>query len=490
MRTNSTGFANYIQSLGCTALWLSPIFENNASTYHGYGIQNYLEVDPRFGTRQEMAQLVDEAHRRDMRVFLDIVLNHSGDNWAYPEDQRYYYYQGEQFPFGAWRRSDRPLPVEMRDPELYTRKGEIRNWDTYPETRDGDFFGFKNFLNESEKGLLLQQLLIDVHCYWIRETDVDGFRVDAAKHMGELAVARFCSSIREYAYTLGKRNFFLFGELVGNDEISNRYIGPHTSKQIDHETIYFGLNSVLDFPLYYVLGGVIQGTLSPVHLLERYRELDHNVIQRGELGNYLITFLDNHDQVGVSYKQRFGATACDQQIIAGIAFLLCAVGTPCLYYGTEQGFSGQGEGDQYIREAMFDPDNPEINALNVSCTIYQAIARLARLHRDYPPIQFGRMFWREVSTDGRDFSLPQGQPCVLAFSRVLFREEIVYVYNTSVDESVNCYVRVEETLHQTDRKINCLYGEGTAVLVRLEAPNRTITALRLTLAPKQIMVLR
>ena len=109
---------DYIKNLGCTALWLSPLFENNGSpnpdsgSYHGYAIQNYLDVDPRFGTKQDLVDLVEAAHTRNMRVFLDVVINHSGDNWFYPLDKPYYYFQDMQFPFGDWRMENRPLPRE------------------------------------------------------------------------------------------------------------------------------------------------------------------------------------------------------------------------------------------------------------------------------------------------------------------------------------------------------------------------------------------
>lgn len=85
-----TNHLGYIRDLGCTALWLSPVFENNADSYHGYAIQDYTEVDARFGTRKDLAELVDAAHALNMRVFLDIVLHHSGNNWFYPSDFEYY----------------------------------------------------------------------------------------------------------------------------------------------------------------------------------------------------------------------------------------------------------------------------------------------------------------------------------------------------------------------------------------------------------------
>ena len=79
---------------------------------------------------------------------------------------------------------------------------------------------------------------------------MDGFRVDAVKHMGELACSRFCSNVREYAYSFGKRRFFLFGEVATpDDEVYNRYIGQNTSRLDGDKTVFFGLDSVLDFRL-------------------------------------------------------------------------------------------------------------------------------------------------------------------------------------------------------------------------------------------------
>ena len=130
---------DYIAGLGCTAIWLSPVFGNNPGAYHGYNINNYLDVDPHFGTKQDLIDLVEAAHRRDppMRVVLDVVINHSGDNWAYPGDFPYGYFEDRQFPLGFWRQDDRPIPVELRNDSLYHRRGAISSpggYDTYPKT--------------------------------------------------------------------------------------------------------------------------------------------------------------------------------------------------------------------------------------------------------------------------------------------------------------------------------------------------------------------
>jgi len=163
---------DYIRGLGCTAIWLSPIFKNRRelNTYHGYGIQDFLDIDPRLGTLKDLQALVKKAHRMGMYVILDIVLNHTGDNWAYPGDYRYDYYGGQRFPFGFWREvtpgsviewpDDAVWPVEFQNPGWYRRKGEIRSWDTFPEARDGDFCTLKE-LDTSNRSLL--RALIDVH---------------------------------------------------------------------------------------------------------------------------------------------------------------------------------------------------------------------------------------------------------------------------------------------------------------------------------------
>ena len=135
---------------------------------------------------------------------------------------------------------------------------------------------------------------------------MDGFRVDAVKHMGELASSRFCSNIREYAYSLGKRGFFLFGEVATpDDEVYNRYIGQNTSGFDGDNTVFFGLDSVLDFRLAEgVFGDENNAPLRDVsrrasrgrrRCSTAWRRSGSRALNRGEIGRYLVTFVDNHD---------------------------------------------------------------------------------------------------------------------------------------------------------------------------------------------------
>lgn len=493
---------DYIVGLGCTAIWLSPVFGNNAGAYHGYNINNYLDIDPNFGTKQDLIDLVEAAHNyqkdgsaHPIRIILDVVINHSGDNWFYPGGFSYNYSNDQRFPFGDWRDAEKPFPKELRNPDYYHCKGDMSDYDNPPQNQNGDMVGLKDYANDDDPiGSEVINALIKIHAYWIKEVDLDGFRVDAIKHMGALACSRFCSNIREFAYSLGKRGFFLFGELaVPDDDIVDRYIGPNTSRS-DDQTVFFGIDSVLDFPLaegkfndpnHRPLRDVLKGFAGPETLFNRLEAQRLRALNRGEIGRYLVTFVDNHD----SFWQpgRYGTgPAPDAQIVGGIGFLLCALGTPCIYYGTEQGFEGQGS-DNNMREAMFDTATPGHNLLNTDCNIYQSIAQIAKLMRGTPHLRFGRMYYRQISGNGIDFGFPFGTTYTLAFSRLLWGSEVLVAYNVS-NQARNDRVIVDASFHATGSTMNFLYGGAGSVTVE-EAPSGA-RLVQLNLAPYQFVVLQ
>ena len=491
---------DYILNLGCTSIWLSPVFENVADphSFHGYGIQSYLDIDPRFGTKQDLVDLVDAAHKRDMRVFLDVVINHMGDIWSYKPDVGFRYFNDQEFPFGDFRRTDRPVPTELRDPQHFHRRGQIQNFDAYPEYEHGDFFSLKDLAHEdTPQGSRLMDILTAAHCYWIREADIDGMRLDAVKHVSQLATSQFCSNVREYAYKLGKRTFLTFGELIAGDDAIDRFIGANTSKLDPGGRVFFGIDSVLDFPLYFALPGVIKAMSPPSQVFERYDRQRRRALNEGEIGRYLVTFLDNHDGVGQpdDGKRRFAADAPDAQVIAGMGFLLCALGTTCIYYGTEQGLSGKDGGDVVLRETLFDLADPTKNYLNQSCRIYQEIAKLANLTDAIGALKYGRMYFREISGNGRDFGLPQGHLCTLAFSRILADQEALVAYNTSTVAARSDFVVVDATLQKNRPTMTIRYdstGTRTGATVNVAAhpdPSNSTRLVQLALEPMQFVVL-
>ena len=482
---------DYIAGLGCTAIWLSPVFENNAGAYHGYNISNYLAVDRHFGTERDLIDLVAAAHARipPMRVLLDVVINHSGDNWAYPAGQASYD-GGRRYALDHLHRPDRPIPEELRQDRFYHRMGSISSgagWDNPPECLQGDIVTLKDYWNEDDAdGSELINILIQAHCHWIREADIDGFRVDAVKHMGPLACSRFCSNIREYAYQLGKRGFFLFGEVASADDgLIDRYIGQNTSREDPGGTVFFGLDSALDFRLAYSLRGVLKGFDDPAALFARLEAQRNRALNRGEIGRYLVTFADNHD----SFWQpggRIANGAPDEQVVGIIGYILCALGMPCIYYGTEQGFSGSG-GDNGMREAMFDRAQPALNLLNPRCAIYQSIAGIAAVVRANEALRFGRMYFREISGDGIGFGLPFGTAYTLAFARLLYPREVLVAYNVSPDARQDRVV-VDSSLHQPGDRMAFLYGTVGSVVVE-QAPNGT-RFVQLDLPPHQFVILQ
>jgi len=252
-----TSKIGYLARLGATAIWVSPVFKQVAfkDTYHGYGIQNFLDVDPHFGSREDLREMVATAHAHGVRVILDIILNHTGDVFAYDADR---YPAGTGFdprwdgglyrvlgfrdkngvprlPFARVNLDAEPeawpdaavWPAEFQDAGVFTRKGRIDNWDYDPEFLDGDFFDLKNITlgdggadDYTPSAALVH--LSKVYQFWIAYADVDGFRVDTVKHMDLGATRYFTSVIHEFAESLGKNRFYLIGEITGGRDRAYR----------------------------------------------------------------------------------------------------------------------------------------------------------------------------------------------------------------------------------------------------------------------------
>jgi hypothetical protein len=172
-------------------------------------------------------------------------------------------------------------------------------------------------------------------------------------------------------------------------------------------------------------------------------------------------------------------------VIGAIGFVLCVLGTPCIYYGTEQGFSGS-DGDTQMREAMFDKTNTT-SLLNTNCTIYKEIAKIAAVMQDNEPLRFGRMYYREISGDGVTFGLPFGSEYTLALSRMLYSTEVLVAYNVSGAARTDSVV-VDATLHAAGSTMTYLYGGSGTVTVQGAASGACFVTL--PLAGYQFVVLR
>jgi glycosidase len=489
---------DYIKGLGANAIWLSPVFKNrqeDKGTYHGYGMQDFLDVDPRFGTKEDLQELVRQAHEREMYVILDIVINHTGDNWAYPGGHPYYYWKEAEgpFDFGFWREKDpKPgfqeddavWPVELQHPECYKRRGEIRNWDDHEEAMNGDFSILKE-LDTTRPDIL--DTLIKAHKYWISVADVDGFRMDTVKHVESSATAIFCNAVREYAKRIGKHNFFIFGEIAaGDDRLIAQYIGRNSRISGTNER-FPSLDAALDFPLYHVLEQVIKGFANPYHIRDRYERFKTMYADHGEAGRYFVTFVDNHDR---SLRFLHNDPSSDQVILA-IGYLLTSQGVPCIYYGTEQGFDGGGSDDRYVRECMFGGkwgafDSTGHHFFNKENPIYNSIARIAAVRESEPALRYGRQYFREISGNGEDFGYPIDGKCTLAYSRIIDTTEVVVAMNLDSEPRNDC-VTVDVNLSPAEQKMVNLLDSKKQVTVE---PNGLRHFVRVPLDAHEIAILK
>jgi glycosidase len=491
---------DYIRDLGCTAIWLSPILKNRIDrndSYHGYGIQDFLEVDPRFGTLEDLQHLTHEAHQRGLYVILDIVLNHTGDVWAYPDDQPYYYSRGETFPFGGWREADPApglqiedavWPQELQSPDAFKRHGQIRNWNDPVESRDGDFLSLKE-LNLPRHDVL--DTLIKVYKHWLAIADIDGYRLDTVKHMEDSATAIFCNAIREYAQRMGKHRFFLFGEIVAGDHTIQRYLGRNSRIEGTHER-FPSLDAALDFPLYFTLEDVIKGFANPAFLRGRYDAFHHVYSDHGEAGRFFVTFVDNHDQMSRPYRRFMHGNPYPQQAVLAVGYLLTSQGVPCMYYGTEQGFDGGGSDDSYVRECMFGGTWGAFGSagrhfFNPDHEIYRGIQAIAATRNQQPALRYGRQYFREISGNGIDFGHPLDGHCTLAWSRILDTDEILVAMNLTDQPRQDC-VTVDRNLTAPGQTMRDFINPNRQVQVEETSTGRAFV--RLDLPPHGLAIMK
>lgn len=475
----------YIKDLGAGALWISPALKNRQSdpgTYHGYGIQDFLRPDPRFASapgkeEQELRALVDEAHALGLYVIFDIVLNHAGDVFAYKRGQGFSstadfsptpldigWRDADGTPRGDWPRiEDIPNPPadgviwprELQRNEYFRREGKGFGL-------VGDFESLKEFAEDvaQDGGFPVRTTLIRAYQYVIARYDVDGFRIDTLKYIAREFAQVFGNATREFALSIGKKNFFTFGEVYDNEEMIARFIGRNTNDGGD----LVGVDAALDFPLFYVLPGVAKGLAPPSDLMgvfQHRKQVQRDILSsHGEAGRYFVTFLDNHDQPHrFRYSDTDGPAPFDGQVVLGVGLLATLQGIPCLYYGTEQGLHGAGLGDQSVREALwgkkpkaFDPQHP----------LYRAIRELLTIRAQNPALRYGRQYFRPLSGDGVHFGISPFQGGVVAFSRILNDTEVVVVANTHTQQGFQGHIIVDWALNPVNTRYQVLNGANAS----------------------------
>lgn len=507
----------YLKRLGVSAIWISPVFKQAAAethSYHGYGIQNFLDVDPHFGSRQDFVDLVNTAHANGIRVILDIILNHAGDVFGYRYNPERYpardeqgdacmdpRWDGETYPVSGWHNAfgeanipfgpinqdshphawpnDAVWPTELQEATHFTTKGRINNWDYDPEYYEGDFVTLKDIhhghhdyagnarIVDSFHPSPALAALCDIYKFWIALADVDGFRIDTVKHMEPGATRYFASVIKEYAQSLGKENFLLVGEITGGRE--------HAWKMLELTGLdaALGIDDIPDKLEY-----LAKGWREPADYFGLFR---NSALERKAshvwFGQHVVTLFDDHDQVRKgNNKARFcGDKANDgyRHLKAVLGLNLTSMGIPCLYYGSEQGFDGAGDNDRYLRECMFGGCFGSLKSsgrhfFDESHEIYRFIADVIALRGQHLALRRGRQYLREISASGKPGTF--GPPIMIGgevrslvpWSRLFAGTEILLAINTDVDGERAAWVTVDATLQADTATLTCLYSSDPA----------------------------
>ncbi|WP_191562350.1 alpha-amylase family glycosyl hydrolase [Metabacillus idriensis] len=322
---------DYIQEMGFTSIWLTPVFDNEEGGYHGYWIRDFKKVDENFGTLDDVKTLVKEAHKRDMKVVLDFVVNHTG--YQHP-----------------W----------LQDPEKkdwFHEKKDIANWQNQEEVENGWLFGLPDLNTENPE---TRAFLMDAAKWWITETDIDGYRLDTVRHVPKDFWEEFSKEVKSV-----KEDFFLMGEVWDKDP---RYVAGYT------ET---GIDSVVDYPFYEDASAVFSDVGGSPGMLA-------NVFKRNKVlykDPYILgNFIDNHDNERFTRKAISNNQNPVTRLKMALTYMYAAPGMPVVYYGTEIALDG-GK----------DPDNRRMMNFRANDELIKYVSKLGEIRSEFPSLRRGDM---------------------------------------------------------------------------------------------------
>ena len=412
----------YLDNMGVSAIWLTPILRNRAmqadtSGYHGYWILDFTEIDPHLGSNAELKHFIDQAHERNIKVFFDIITNHTADVIKYKEchgDDGLGWIvdvsKGNDCPFISMAQlaqgkhytplipaGDENLksPAWLNDISEYHNQGDSF-WRGESSVR-GDFAGLDDLYTQKAS---VVNGMIDIYKDIIDEFKPDGFRIDTVKHVNIEFWQQFSPALMQHAKQQGIENFFMFGEVYSFEpELLSRF------------TTEAKIPSVLDFAFQGAMTKSLveqQGTdvLAQLFSKDHFYQTEHKYISNTN-ANQLVNFTGNHDMGRFAYalKQSSHNYSEKEQIQRNLlahAMMFFSRGVPVIYYGDEQGFVGDG-GDQASRQDMMpsfvDSYNDDDllatdkttadNNFDINHPFYQTFAKYAQLYQQYPALRFG-----------------------------------------------------------------------------------------------------
>ncbi|QNE79463.1 pullulanase-type alpha-1,6-glucosidase [Streptomyces finlayi] len=427
---------DYIQGLGTTAIWLAPIFKNrpvqgtgeNASAgYHGYWITDFTQVDPHFGTNADLSRLIDKAHGKGMKVFFDVITNHTADTVDYAEKAYGYKPKGafpyldkdgrpfddtagmeevdqDSFPYTP-KSTGTKVPSWLNDPTMYHNRGDS----TYAgeSTEYGDFSGLDDLWTERPE---VVSGMAEIYRKWVRDFDIDGFRIDTVKHVDLDFWTEWATALDAYAAKRGRDDFFMFGEVYSADTaITSPYV---TRGRLD---------STLDFP-FQEAARQYASQSAPANKLAAVYGDDYRYTTDKANAYEQVTFLGNHDmgRIGTFLKQdNPGADDAELLKRARLAneLMFLGRGNPVIYYGDEQGYTGAG-GDKDARQTLFASETADYldddqlgtdrthasDAYDTQHPVYRSIAALSKLTKEHPALRDGTQTERYAQGSVHAFS--------------------------------------------------------------------------------------
>ncbi|EAQ27856.1 alpha-amylase family protein [Erythrobacter sp. NAP1] len=507
-----TARLDYLEGMGVTAIWFAPIFKNKpvqgpegqeSAGYHGYWVTDFTSIDPHFGTNEEFKAFVDAAHARGMKVYMDIITNHTADVIQYAEGYDYrsladypYTRRGgvdsepinegflgddvqtaENFakltspdyanvPFVPGAERDAKVPAWLNDPIYYHNRGSTTF--SGESSRYGDFAGLDDLYTEHPRVL---EGMIDIYASWITRFGIDGFRIDTAKHVNPEFWQSFVPAMLETAEAEGIPNFLIFGEVYSASPNSG-YLAQFTRRD--------GFPAVLDFAFQASMQEAISRGAPTTVIVDMF-DGDVNYEGGEEAARAMPTFLGNHDMGRFSTLIKADNPDISQdellsRVKLGHAMLMTLRGNPVIYYGDEQGFVGDGN-DQAAREDMFPSvtDSYNDNALigtdattadenfDTAHPLYVLVREFAKVRANHAALRRGKQVTRTYNDTG---------PGLISFSRFdpETGDEYLLAFNTSSEA-----LSVASTIGYTARKLETLGGSCPA---EVSAPGSVALELR------------
>ncbi|MEY2816245.1 MAG: hypothetical protein RJA78_821 [Actinomycetota bacterium] len=330
-----------LKDMGFSAIWITPPFkqryvQGSSASYHGYWITDFTDIDPHLGTKAEFKDFVDCVHSQDMKVVLDIVMNHTGDVNYYPSGN---------YSFGA----PRPAQVSAGDMNIrkptflneltnYHNRGDVQDWNNKEQSQNGDFFGLDDIATEKSE---VVEGFAQAYAYWVNEFGVDGFRIDTAKHVDDEFLGKWWPRVKELT-SVKKPNLFAFGEVYdGRTSVLTQFVRDR------------GIPATLDFAfqsaaVQFASGNNISDITSVFAADDWYITEHSNAYNQP-------TFLGNHDMGRFGQMLKWAGSPSGDlwgDALLGYDLMYLARGIPNVYYGDEVGIIGSG-GDKEARQDLF-----------------------------------------------------------------------------------------------------------------------------------------